>query len=398
MPNPSHLEVVNPVLEGVARAQQRVPGTLRMLDESSVLPIAMHGDAAFPGEGVVAETFNMSILRGYRVGGTLHIIVNNQVGFTTDPLDARSTHYASDLAKGFEVPIVHVNGDDAEACIAIRVARIAYRERFDKDFLIDLVGYRRQGHNEADEPAFTQPMIYAAIKAHPTPREVWGTRLATEGVIEPGRDGAARRRDPVAARGGLCAGEVEGGDRCGSGRRGRLTGGEARQHGGRRRAAHRAQRAHAQLALGFSSAAEARARARASRPALVADGGIDWGHAEALALASLLVERHGGAHQRAGCGARHVLAPAGGAARSRNRRDVHAAAASLRRRGAVRDLQLAAVRRRGAGLRVRLQRRVARMRSCCGRRSTATSRTSRSASSISSSRRTARSGGRTRAS
>ena len=160
----------------------------------------MHGDAAFPGEGVVPETFNLSHLRGYRVGGTLHIIVNNQVGFTTDPIDARSTHYASDPAKGFEMPILHVNADDAEACVASVRLGIAYREQFKKDFLIDLVGYRRQGHNEADEPAFTQPMLYEAIKAHPTPREVWGARLVRERVIEPGDDGAARRGDPVAVR------------------------------------------------------------------------------------------------------------------------------------------------------------------------------------------------------
>ena len=129
-----------------------------------MLPICIHGDAAFPGEGVVPETFNLSRLRGYRVGGTLHLIVNNQVGFTTDPVDARSTHYASDPAKGFEVPVLHVNADDAEACIAaIRVA-VAYRDQFAKDVLIDLVGYRRFGHNETDEPAFTQPKLYELVR------------------------------------------------------------------------------------------------------------------------------------------------------------------------------------------------------------------------------------------
>jgi 2-oxoglutarate dehydrogenase E1 component len=178
VPNPSHLEVVNPVLSGVARA------TLEALaaGDASVLSIVIHGDAAFPGEGVVAETFNMSRLPGYRVGGTLHIISNNQVGFTTNPSDARSTYYASDLAKGFEVPIVHVNGDDVESCIgAIRLA-IAYREKFGKDFLIDLVGYRRWGHNEGDEPTYTQPTLYASIKQHPTPRRIWGERLVQEGL------------------------------------------------------------------------------------------------------------------------------------------------------------------------------------------------------------------------
>jgi 2-oxoglutarate dehydrogenase E1 component len=180
VPNPSHLELVNPVMMGASRAMQR--GAAGARDERTVLPICVHGDAAFPGEGVVAETFNLSLLKGYRVGGTFHIITNNQVGFTTDPIDARSTHYASDLAKGFEVPVVHVNADDIESCIhAVRLG-IAYRERFGKDFLIDLVGYRRHGHNEADQPAFTQPTMYDVIKSHPTAREVWGARLVREGV------------------------------------------------------------------------------------------------------------------------------------------------------------------------------------------------------------------------
>jgi 2-oxoglutarate dehydrogenase E1 component len=142
----------------------------------------VHGDAAFPGEGVVAETLNMSMLRGYRAGGTLHLIANNQLGFTTDPLDSRSTRFASDLAKGFDIPIVHMNGDDAEAGIqAIRLA-LAYRAKFGKDFVIDIVGYRRHGHNESDQPSFTQPTLYKTIADHPTPREVWGSRLVRERV------------------------------------------------------------------------------------------------------------------------------------------------------------------------------------------------------------------------
>jgi 2-oxoglutarate dehydrogenase E1 component len=181
-PNPSHLEVVNPVMSGMARANQRVAGAPDGRDERLVLPICIHGDAAFPGEGVVPETFNLSRLRGYRVGGTLHIIVNNQVGFTTDPIDARSTRYASDPAKGFEVPVLHVNADDAAACIAAVRLAVAYRDQFAKDVLIDLVGYRRFGHNETDEPAFTQPKLYELVRAHPTPREVWGARLVREGI------------------------------------------------------------------------------------------------------------------------------------------------------------------------------------------------------------------------
>src|ERR1035437_2130186 len=183
MPNPSHLEIVNPVLQGYTRAHQRVQGTPAVRDELAVVPICIHGDAAFPGEGVVAETFNLARLRAYRVGGTLHVIVNNQVGFTTDPADGRSTRFASDLAKGFEMPVIHVNGDDAEACvIAMRIA-VAYRTKFGRDFLVDLVGYRRHGHNEGDEPAYTQPLLYEKIKAHPTPRQVWCARLIAEGVV-----------------------------------------------------------------------------------------------------------------------------------------------------------------------------------------------------------------------
>jgi 2-oxoglutarate dehydrogenase E1 component len=177
------LEIVNPVLQGAARALQRDAQDRSVRDERRVVPICIHGDAAFPGEGIVAETFNLSRLRGYRVGGTLHIIVNNQIGFTTDPIDSRSTRYASDVAKGFEMPIIHVNADDAEACvIAMRIA-VAYRVRFGKDFLIDLVGYRRWGHNEGDEPTYTQPLLYERVKAHPTPRLVWGARLAAEGLV-----------------------------------------------------------------------------------------------------------------------------------------------------------------------------------------------------------------------
>lgn len=180
VPNPSHLEVVHSVLTGLARA--RLDET--QASENAVLPVVIHGDAAFPGEGVVAESLNMSRLKGYRVGGTLHIIANNQVGFTTDPIDARSTHYASDLAKGFEIPIVHVNADDIESCIfAIRMA-LAYRARFHKDFLIDLVGYRRWGHNEGDEPSYTQPALYSGIRQHPTPRQLWAARLVEDGIVK----------------------------------------------------------------------------------------------------------------------------------------------------------------------------------------------------------------------
>ena len=184
-PNPSHLEYVNPIVVGMARAAgTRVdhPGVPRF-DSTVSLPILVHGDAAFPGQGIVAETLNLSRLCGYHTGGTIHIIANNQLGYTTEPYDERSTLYASDLARGFEIPIVHVNADDPEACIqAARLAH-AYRSRFRKDFLIDLVGYRRHGHNEGDEPAFTQPETYERVQGHPSVRDRWATALLQAGVI-----------------------------------------------------------------------------------------------------------------------------------------------------------------------------------------------------------------------
>jgi 2-oxoglutarate dehydrogenase E1 component len=184
-PNPSHLEFVNPVVEGMARAAQDrtgAPGSPAQ-DLEAALAVLIHGDAAFPGEGVVAETLNLSRLAGYQTGGTIHIIVNNQIGFTTEPSEGRSTLYAGDLAKGFEIPIVHVNADDPEACLTIARLACAYRDKFHKDFLIDLVGYRRWGHNEGDEPAFTQPRLYERIRSHPTVRELWARELERQGIV-----------------------------------------------------------------------------------------------------------------------------------------------------------------------------------------------------------------------
>ncbi|MDH4131688.1 MAG: multifunctional oxoglutarate decarboxylase/oxoglutarate dehydrogenase thiamine pyrophosphate-binding subunit/dihydrolipoyllysine-residue succinyltransferase subunit, partial [Gemmatimonadota bacterium] len=159
-PNPSHLEFVGPVVDGRARAEQtNRKGREAHHDPSVAVPVIIHGDAAFAGQGVVSETLNLGALRGYRTGGTIHIITNNQIGFTTDMMDSRSTRHASDLAKGFDVPIIHVNADDAEACMAAVRLAMTYRERFHEDILIDLVGYRRHGHNEGDEPAYTQPLM-----------------------------------------------------------------------------------------------------------------------------------------------------------------------------------------------------------------------------------------------
>lgn len=183
-PNPSHLEYVNPVVSGMARAWQFADGardTPQAMD--AVIPVVIHGDAAFAAEGVVAEALNMARLRGYSTGGAIHIICNNQVGFTTDPGDGRSTRYASDLAKGYDIPVLHVNADDPEACLAAIRLAMAYRNRFHDDFVIDLLGYRRHGHNEGDEPGYTQPTFYALIEQHPTVRTIWARTLVAEGTL-----------------------------------------------------------------------------------------------------------------------------------------------------------------------------------------------------------------------
>ena len=184
-PNPSHLEAVDPVVEGMARAAGTTadaPGA-PVFDPGKSLPILIHGDAAFPGQGIVAETLNLSRLPGYQTGGTIHIIVNNQLGFTAVPRDSYSTSYASGLARGFKIPIVHVNADDPEACVEAARLAIAFRNEFHRDFLIDLIGYRRHGHNEGDEPAFTQPVLYSKIATHPTVRDIWGRTLVSRGEV-----------------------------------------------------------------------------------------------------------------------------------------------------------------------------------------------------------------------
>lgn len=184
-PNPSHLEQVNPVVAGMVRASQDQVGTpgAPVRDPRRSLGVVLHGDAAFPGQGVVSETMNLAGLAGYTTSGTVHIIINNQIGYTTNYWDSRSTLYASDPAKGYEIPIIHVNADEPEACIAATRLALAFRNRFGKDVLIDLIGYRRWGHNEGDEPFFTQPKMYETIGKHPTVRQIWADRLASSGVV-----------------------------------------------------------------------------------------------------------------------------------------------------------------------------------------------------------------------
>jgi 2-oxoglutarate decarboxylase len=183
--NPSHLEAVDGVVEGRTRALQTNHGSpIATLEVGRAAPILIHGDAAFSAQGIVAEVLNLQALEGYATGGTVHIIANNQVGFTTDPREARSTRYASDLAKGFDVPIVHVNADDVDSCIAAVHLAVDFRKRFGHDAIIDLIGYRRFGHNETDEPAYTQPDMYERIKSHPTVRELYAQKLIAQGIVK----------------------------------------------------------------------------------------------------------------------------------------------------------------------------------------------------------------------
>jgi 2-oxoglutarate dehydrogenase E1 component len=296
-PNPSHLEFVDPVVTGAARAEQTDhSGPQLHHDPSVVVPLLLHGDAAFPAQGVVAETFNLSALNGYATGGTVHIITNNQVGFTTDPQEARSTPYAADMAKGYNVPIIHVNADDVEACIAAVRLAMAYRQEWGRDVVIDLIGYRRYGHNETDEPAYTQPKMAALIKQHPPVSEIYADRLVAEGVVTGEQvDAASKRRSDELGealkqlRAKIEAGEyVEPATGTGTAELDRSKSSEVETAVPE----DRLRRLNEELlAVPESFTIHRKLRKPLSRRADALDeGGIDYGHAEALAFASLITE------------------------------------------------------------------------------------------------------------
>ena len=290
-PNPSHLEAVNPVVEGRARAKQTDRSLGAGLHDPSVaLPVLIHGDASFAGQGVVAETFNLQSLDGYATGGTLHLITNNQVGYTTDPVESRSTRYSSDLAKGFDVPIVHVNADDPEAALGVIRLALAYRAEFGHDFVIDLVGYRRFGHNEQDEASYTQPLMVEQIQAQPTARERYAERLRQEGVV-PAEEAAALVQGVTAtlraAHDRLRAALGEATPAQPETASAPATTGDAAVTAV---AAARLRALNEQLLAvppGFNVNPKLARQLERRRDALE-QGGIDWGHAEALAFASLL--------------------------------------------------------------------------------------------------------------
>ncbi len=288
--NPSHLEAVDPVVEGSARALQtdHSHGTPTQ-DYQRAVPILIHGDAAFTGQGIVSEVFNMQSLPGYETGGTIHLIANNQIGFTTDPADARSTRYASDLAKGFDVPIVHVNADDVDACIAAVHLVIDFRRAFGRDVLIDLIGYRRFGHNEQDEPAYTQPQMAERIKNHPTVRELFANKLVNQGVLSAeqaqamAEEATERLRQVRRAVKGALASHIHG----------RKISGSNTFDGSALAPVERSalvawSEALTSVPPSFVLNRKLRAQFERRAAAIAEKGMVDWGTAESLAFASLL--------------------------------------------------------------------------------------------------------------
>ncbi|MCC2315148.1 multifunctional oxoglutarate decarboxylase/oxoglutarate dehydrogenase thiamine pyrophosphate-binding subunit/dihydrolipoyllysine-residue succinyltransferase subunit [Cellulomonas xiejunii] len=297
--NPSHLEAVDPVLEGIVRAKQDLIDLGG--DGFSVLPILIHGDAAFAGQGVVFETLNLSQLRGYRTGGTIHVIVNNQVGFTTGPSSSRSSQYATDVAKGLQVPIFHVNGDDPEAVVRVAELAFEYREQFDRDVIIDMVCYRRRGHNEGDDPSMTQPLMYNLIEAKRSVRKIYTETLVARGDItieeaeqalrdyqsqlervfsETREDGWTLPPADVETVAGLERPESQQEDA------GVMVGWQTAVPAS---VLHRIGQAHVSPPEGFTVHPKL-AQLLEKRERMSREGGIDWGYGEILAFGSLLIE------------------------------------------------------------------------------------------------------------
>ena len=300
--NPSHLEIVNPVVEGKARARQRIRGAME--DRNRVLPLLIHGDAAFAGQGIVAETLQFSQLPGYRTGGTLHFVINNQIGFTTEPRDSRSTRYCTDVAKMIEAPIFHVNGDDPEAVCMVAQLALEFRAKWARDVVIDMYCYRKHGHNETDEPAFTQPLIYKAIATHPAISTVLTQKLVSEGSITEAKAEAIKAEYSAALEQNLLKAKeretVKSAKRAASAETKKFAGSTAVFQpdfhfkkvatGVSRDLLDRAAKGLTTLPADFKPNPKIR-RFLDTRIAAHKDGGpIDWGFAEALAFGTLVLE------------------------------------------------------------------------------------------------------------
>ena len=317
LPNPSHLEFVNPVVAGLARARQFAgPSQNDVQDTAAVVPLLIHGDAAFAAEGVVAESLNLARLSGYATGGVVHLIVNNQIGFTTDPEQGRSTRYASDLAKGYDIPVLRVNADDPPACLTAMRLAMAYRAEFHDDIVVDLIGYRRHGHNEGDDPAYTQPRLYQGIRAHPTVFTLYAEALVKAGVVTAEEVAAARsgttdrlRQALVAASAAKPSAEAgqagsdspEPSAKDAAGPDGEVGGeadadpteawdGDARPTAVPVATLAEINAASMAAPKDFSINPKLRRQLDRSRSAFTSESSLDWAHAEVLALGSLLRE------------------------------------------------------------------------------------------------------------
>ena len=290
--NPSHLEAVDPVVEGTTRALQTGRDTAELRhDPAAALALLIHGDAAFAGQGIVAETFNLLGLKGYSTGGTLHLIANNQIGFTTDPDEERSTRYSSDIAKGFDAPIIHVNADDPEAAIAAVRLALAYRAEFGRDVVVDVIGYRRFGHNEGDEPAYTQPLMYETIAEHPPVRAQYAAQLIEDGIATQAEADALLeavegrlRKAHEALRASIAEGAMGKREERKPGR----VGGEAPETAIPHARLETLNEQLLQVPEGFTIHPKLLSQLERRRDVLGPDGGIDWALAEGFALGGLV--------------------------------------------------------------------------------------------------------------
>jgi 2-oxoglutarate dehydrogenase E1 component len=293
--NPSHLEAVDPIVEGMVRAKQDRSGLPREQSWAQSLPVLLHGDAAFAGQGMVAEVFNLSQLYGYRTGGTIHIVVNNQIGFTTDPAAGRSSLYSTDVAKIVQVPIFHVNGDDPEAAYRVLQIALDYRQEFHKDVVIDLIGFRLHGHNEGDEPTYTQPLMYKRIQEHPGVRTLYARHLIKEGVLTQADVDALEKQQHDSYETALAAAK-QAGERAGSPAASAHTGESGRvpviATGVSKDTLMRIGQAMTTVPAGFNL--NPKMVQQLARRAKMTDGSqpIDWATAEGLAFGSLVLEKY----------------------------------------------------------------------------------------------------------